>query len=101
MTPILRSVAEMRQMARGWRAAGQIVGVVPTMGALHEGHLSLVRAARAECDRVIVTIFVNPKQFNNPDDLMRYPRTEEADAALLATVGVLSLIHISEPTRPY
>jgi pantoate--beta-alanine ligase len=78
----------MRQIARAWRAGGQIVGVVPTMGALHEGHLSLARAAKAECDRVIVTIFVNPKQFNNPADLLKYPRTEEADAALLATVGV-------------
>lgn len=78
----------MRQVARGWKAAGGAVGVVPTMGALHEGHLSLARAAKAECDRVIVTIFVNPKQFNNPDDLLKYPRTEQADAALLATVGV-------------
>jgi pantoate--beta-alanine ligase len=64
------------------------VGVVPTMGALHDGHLSPCARARAECDRVITTIFVNPKQFNNPDDLKKYPRTEEADAALLATVGV-------------
>jgi pantoate--beta-alanine ligase len=86
--PVIRTVAEMRMTARGWKAAGQIVGVVPTMGALHEGHLSLVRAAKAECDRVIVTIFVNPKQFNNPGDLRKYPRTEQADAALLATVGV-------------
>ena len=78
----------MRIAARGWKAAGQVVGVVPTMGALHDGHLSLARAARAECDRVIVTIFVNPRQFNNPDDLRKYPRTEQADAALLATVGV-------------
>ena len=78
----------MRQVARGWKAAGGVVGVVPTMGALHEGHLSLVRVARAECDRVIVTIFVNPRQFNNPDDLKKYPRTEESDATLLATVGV-------------
>lgn len=78
----------MRLAARGWKAAGEIVGVVPTMGALHDGHLSLVRAAKAECDRVIVTIFVNPRQFNNPDDLKKYPRTEQADGALLATVGV-------------
>ncbi|MGV8950926.1 MAG: pantoate--beta-alanine ligase [Cypionkella sp.] len=67
---------------------GEIVGVVPTMGALHEGHLSLARAAKSECERVIVTIFVNPKQFNNPEDLKRYPRTEEADAALLQSAGV-------------
>lgn len=67
---------------------GQSVGVVPTMGALHEGHLSLARRARAECDRVITTIFVNPKQFNNPEDLKHYPRSEVADAALLATVPV-------------
>ncbi len=88
MTQILRSVADMRRLSRAWKAAGQIVGVVPTMGALHDGHLSLARAARAECDRVVVTIFINPKQFNNPADLLKYPRTEAADAALLATVGV-------------
>lgn len=85
---ILRSVAEMQAASRGWQRAGQVVGVVPTMGALHEGHLSLVRAAQAECDRVVVTIFVNPRQFNNPADLVKYPRTEEADAALLAPLGV-------------
>lgn len=88
MIPILRTVAELRTLARGWKAAGQTVGVVPTMGALHEGHLSLARAARKDCDRVITTIFINPKQFNNPDDLKKYPRTEAADAALLATVPV-------------
>jgi cytidyltransferase-like protein len=82
---ILKTVADLRAVARGWRAAGEVIGVVPTMGALHDGHLSLARRARAECDRVITTIFVNPKQFNNPDDLKKYPRTEEADAALLAT----------------
>jgi pantoate--beta-alanine ligase len=86
--PIIRTVAEMRGLVRAWKAAGDVVGVVPTMGALHEGHLSLARRAKAECERVIVTIFVNPKQFNNPDDLLKYPRTEAADAALLATVGV-------------
>ncbi len=89
MTPErLRTVADLRDRVRGWKAAGNLVGVVPTMGALHEGHLSLVRAAQRDCARVIVTIFVNPTQFNNPDDLAKYPRTEEADAALLATLGV-------------
>ena len=88
MTLILRTVADLRALVRGWKMAGELVGVVPTMGALHEGHLSLARAAKADCERVIVTIFVNPLQFNNPDDLKKYPRTLEADAALLATVGV-------------
>ncbi len=88
MTPIIRTVADLRGLARGWKAAGAVVGVVPTMGALHDGHLSLARRARAECDRVITTIFVNPMQFNNPDDLQKYPRSEDADAALLATVPV-------------
>lgn len=58
------------------------------MGALHEGHLALAQAARSDCDRVIVTIFVNPKQFNNPEDLAKYPRTEERDAALLSPMGI-------------
>ena len=88
MTLILRRVADLRTLVAGWKAAGAVVGVVPTMGALHLGHLSLVRAARAACDRVIVTIFVNPVQFDNPADLAKYPRTEDGDAALLATVGV-------------
>lgn len=85
---ILRTVAELRTRVRGWKSDGRQVGVVPTMGALHEGHLSLVRAAKRGCDRVIVTIFVNPKQFNNADDLQKYPRTEDSDAALLAAEGV-------------
>ena len=71
-----------------WRAAGQTIGVVPTMGALHDGHLSLVRAAKSVCDRVVVTIFVNPKQFNNSSDLALYPRHEATDAALLAPFGI-------------
>ena len=85
---ILRTVAELRTRVRGWKADGKQVGVVPTMGALHDGHLNLVRTAKRGCDRVIVTIFVNPRQFNNAEDLAKYPRTEAADAALLAREGV-------------
>lgn len=87
MTRIVRSLAELRDLTRDWRAAGATIGVVPTMGALHDGHLSLVRAAQAECDRVIVTLFVNPRQFNNPEDFAKYPRTEDADAAILSPLG--------------
>lgn len=100
MTEIVRTVTALRSIVRGWKAAGAVVGVVPTMGALHEGHLSLARAAKAECERVIVTIFVNPKQFNNPDDLKKYPRTEESDAALLRTVGV-DVIFAPDPSEVY
>lgn len=86
--PIIRSLPELRAKVAGWKKAGETVGVVPTMGALHQGHLSLVRAAKAGTGRVIVTIFVNPKQFNNPEDLENYPRTEEDDARKLAPFGV-------------
>jgi pantoate--beta-alanine ligase len=89
MTPVIeRDLAQLRQTVTGWKRAGEVVGVVPTMGALHAGHLSLVTAAKAVCDRVIVTIFVNPKQFNNPEDLANYPRTEHEDAEKLAPLGV-------------
>ncbi len=89
--PILRRLADLRSMTAPWLRAGERIGVVPTMGALHDGHLSLVAAAKATCDRVIVTIFVNPKQFNNPADLANYPRTEEEDARKLARFGVDAL----------
>lgn len=100
MTLIIRHVAELRETVRAWKAAGELVGVVPTMGALHEGHLSLARRGKAECQRVITTIFVNPKQFNNPEDLKRYPRTEEADVTLLDTVGV-DVAFIPAPEEVY
>jgi len=83
IAPILRSLPELRNATAVWKAAGESIGVVPTMGALHDGHLSLVAAAKKTCDRVIVTIFVNPKQFNNPEDLENYPRTENEDARKL------------------
>lgn len=85
--PIVRTVSALRQIVSGWRAEGFSVGLVPTMGALHEGHLSLVHAGLARTDRVITTLFVNPKQFNNPADLAAYPRTEDSDAAKLAGAG--------------
>ena len=100
MTDIVRSLAALRARVGQWHSAGQIVGVVPTMGALHAGHLSLVQAAKAGADRVIVTIFVNPRQFNNPDDLAKYPRTEQADAGLLAPLGV-DLIFVPEVEEVY
>lgn len=89
--PILRTLPDLRALTRGWHRRGETVGVVPTMGALHDGHLSLVEAAKARCDRTIVTIFVNPRQFNNPDDLARYPRTEDDDAAKLARFSIDAL----------
>lgn len=86
--PIVRRLIQLRQQTAGWRAAGARIAVVPTMGALHAGHLELVRRAKAEADRVIVTLFINPRQFNSAADLAAYPRTEERDAAKLAPLAV-------------
>jgi pantoate--beta-alanine ligase len=88
VTGLLRQVSELRPLVAGWKRAGEAVAVVPTMGALHEGHVQLVERARSEADRVIVTIFVNPRQFNRDEDLARYPRDEAADVERLAPHGV-------------
>ncbi|AQS46871.1 MULTISPECIES: pantoate--beta-alanine ligase [Thioclava] len=88
MTQVIRKAAELRDKVAAWKRSGMLVGVVPTMGALHDGHLSLARAARKQSDRVIVTVFVNPMQFNNASDLDKYPRDEAQDLALLETEGV-------------
>ncbi|HXT22491.1 MAG TPA: pantoate--beta-alanine ligase, partial [Thermoanaerobaculia bacterium] len=80
-------VPRLRHDVAAWKRAGDVVGFVPTMGALHEGHLALVRLARERSDRVVASVFVNPTQFGPHEDLARYPRTPERDAALLASTG--------------
>ena len=89
MTPpsIVRTVAELRQIVSQWRRQGSTIGFVPTMGALHDGHLSLVRLAQTRAHKVVASIFVNPKQFGVNEDFDRYPRQEQADAEKLASVG--------------
>lgn len=85
--PIVRDVPALRAHVARWRAAGQRVALTPTMGALHEGHLSLVRAGKERCERVVASLFVNPKQFAPTEDFERYPRDEAADARLLTSAG--------------
>ena len=84
----LRTVAELRETVRSARGAGARIGLVPTMGAFHDGHLALMRRARERSGFVVVSLFVNPAQFNDPADLARYPRDETRDAELARTAGV-------------
>lgn len=87
MTPVVDTVASLRTAVKAARAAGQTVAFVPTMGALHEGHAALVRAAKAECGFVVVSVFVNPTQFGPKEDFAKYPRTLDADRELCAQAG--------------
>ena len=85
--PVVHDAAALRVAVAGWRSAGQRIALVPTMGALHAGHVALVEAARASADRVVVTIFVNPMQFAPGEDFTAYPRDLDADRARVATAG--------------
>jgi pantoate--beta-alanine ligase len=97
---VIRTVVELRGWSRAARDSGRSVGLVPTMGALHEGHLSLVRAAKANCAAVAASIFVNPTQFGPNEDFALYPRTFEADCELLAAEG-LEVIFAPAPEEIY
>jgi len=85
---VVRSVGELRAAIAAWRAAGQTIGLVPTMGALHDAHMTLMRTARTRADRVVATIFVNPTQFGPNEDLSAYPRREAQDIETLRADGI-------------
>lgn len=98
--PVVRDVAALRAAVKAWRGQGLSTGLVPTMGALHEGHLSLVRAAKARCDHVVASLFVNPRQFAPHEDFERYPRDEAGDSQLLAGAGC-DLLYAPERAAMY
>ena len=97
---VARTIAALRATVSEWKNRGQKISVIPTMGALHEAHLALVRAANSHAERRIVTIFVNPTQFNDASDLANYPRRESDDAALIENEGV-DLLFAPDPGEMY
>ena len=97
---ILRTVAQITEFAKAAQQAGKVIGLVPTMGALHEGHLTLMRTAKAKCDVVIASVFVNPVQFGPNEDYDAYPRRFEEDCRKLESVGVDAVFH-PEPGEMY
>lgn len=100
LLPIVQSVARLRAHVSAWRDRGQTVALVPTMGALHDGHLSLIRLARVQADKVVASVFVNPRQFGAGEDFDAYPRTEVADAEKL-TAGQCDLMYAPTPAEMY
>ena len=97
---IVKTIQEVRNEVKSWRKEGLTVGLVPTMGYLHEGHKSLIDRAVSECDRVVVSDFVNPMQFGPTEDLASYPRDIDADAKLCEAAGANLIFH-PEPEEMY
>ncbi|WP_428353335.1 pantoate--beta-alanine ligase [Methyloprofundus sp.] len=96
----IKTIKQLRAQIMHWRLARESIAFVPTMGNLHEGHLQLVRAAKGQADKVVVSIFVNPAQFDEQDDFSNYPRTQEADIAKLQSVGI-DMIFLPSPEQIY
>ena len=101
MTLVVHSIADLRKEIANWRKADDRVGLVPTMGALHDGHLSLVHALRKHAERVVVTIFVNPTQFAPHEDFDRYPRNLESDLAKLNEAGLVAAVFAPSVNEMY
>ena len=97
---VARTVAALRQAVAAWRARGERIALVPTMGAIHDGHLALAHAARVACDRVVASLFVNPRQFGPAEDFAAYPRDEVADLAAFGRAGV-DLVFTPSVTEMY
>jgi pantoate--beta-alanine ligase len=98
---VITTAAALRARVANWRREGARVGLVPTMGALHEGHLSLIADAAQRSDRVVVSIFVNPRQFGPSEDFQRYPRNLEVDRARIAAQGLIDVIFVPEHDEIY
>ena len=97
---ICKTIEEARQTVWQWKAEGQTIGLCPTMGYLHEGHLSLMTASKADNDKTVASVFVNPMQFGPTEDLAKYPRDLERDCAMMEEVGV-DMVFAPEPSEMY